>query len=229
MAPVTRVAHEPVPGPSAPSVTVPESFVRKWRATLRQPANSPSAGAAACGASLQIIQTIRSFCLRVSGAVAPSAPKGWLTLLISPASSYESKILKPTAGQKQEPVVQHARSAPSPHSASKARVNALVWGRVGEGSGASEAPVHIAGPPPHRKSGLPDLRIYDAKPGQARVRGEGNRPRRVRPVCVQLTKTCSSSSNELVWAASTIRPKATIAWSSIPLDRQCEAALRSRS
>src|SRR5882724_5070480 len=51
----------------------------------------------------RFIQTMRSFCLRVSGAVAPSAPKGWLTLLISPASSYGPRRLKLTGGQKQEP------------------------------------------------------------------------------------------------------------------------------
>jgi hypothetical protein len=57
-------------GPSAPSVSVPERFIRA--ALKRQ--NIPFGGRAISRASLQIVLMTRFFCLRVSGAVAPSAP-----------------------------------------------------------------------------------------------------------------------------------------------------------
>ena len=62
-------------GVDAPSVLVPESFAR-----LSKDQGSPSVDASS--ATLQMFLQLQSFCLRVSGAVAPSAP---LVRTVSPA------------------------------------------------------------------------------------------------------------------------------------------------
>jgi hypothetical protein len=46
--------------------------------------------------------------------------------------------------------------------------------------------------PPHRKSGLPDLRTIIRNPGKPGLRGEGNRPRRVAPLRVYSSGTSTS-------------------------------------